>query len=117
MSSVTAVLLMTDLCDGDEPEEARLLDAINAFFGDVRGLRALTERAGGTKHPQALIFGGGVNYLDEAEWLAFLRAFPWHEHGCGWAQVAMQGEDNEGFGLVEVYRAHADDVAWTEDAR
>lgn len=114
MSSVTAVLLMTDLTDGGDAEEGRFLDAINTFFDDTPGLCALTAHTGGTKHPQALIFGGGMNYLNEAEFLAFLRAFPWEEHGCRWAQVAMQGEHDAGFGLVDAYRAPGVDAPWSE---
>lgn len=102
MSSVTATLVFTGLALDDHA----LLHALNAGLPDTTTgfLANLTPHAGGRKHPQALIFAAGFNYLDHAEFLAYLRRFPWADHDCGWAQVAMQGENNDGFVVMDIYR-------------
>ena len=111
MSSVTAVLVMT----GMPADDSDLLGALNVFFKGATTLKRLDEDMGGTKHPQVFIAGGGFNHLDEAGFLAFLRAFDWMEYDTGWAQVALHGEDSDGFGLVEVFRdPNGGTEAWHE---
>lgn len=115
MSHVTAVVLLVGLPlmgGDDDATEAALLAAVNAY-DRAPHLKWVTDHFGGTKHPQALIAGGGCNYLDEDGFVAHLRSVPWADYQVGFAQVAMQGEHNEGFALVEVYRAaNAESAGW-----
>lgn len=40
-------------------------------------LSLLTDHYGGTKHPQTIVIGGGMNYFDEDEFAAFVMSRPW----------------------------------------
>lgn len=109
MSVVTAVVLMTGLAD----HEQELLEAVNTFFAPDSPLVWVEDFFGGPKHPQTLVAGAAINYCDEAGFLVHLRALDWKQYDCGWAQVAIKGEHNDGFGLVDLWRAEHLDPAWT----
>jgi hypothetical protein len=85
MSSVTAVTLQVDSCeDFYAPENGDriipIVAQINQWLasnGYHRGLVRVEQHYGGTKHPQVLVYGAGLNHLCEDALAAFVLGLPW----------------------------------------
>lgn len=67
---------------------------------------------GGNKHLQVCMAIAAFNYLNHQDFINRIKRLPWKEWDCSFAQVMIQGEYNDGFGIVDIYRAEWSDPAW-----
>ena len=85
MSHVTAVTLQVDSCeDWAAPENGEgvipIIATINQWLARTDGhggLQSVEGNYGGCKHPQVLVYGAGLNYLDEDAFAAYVLQLPW----------------------------------------
>lgn len=75
MSVVSGVTLLTSVT-----EEKETFDAINNWLferGYIKGMAPVEDNYGGSKHPQQLAHGAGLNYLEEDAFADFVIGLPW----------------------------------------
>ena len=90
-----------------------LLAEVNAFF-ETPMLVDVGEHAGGNKCLQAYIAVGAVNYMDVPGFIEHCRSVVrWEWYCTDFAQLVIQDEHADGFGLVEVYRANERTKPWS----
>ena len=89
MSVVSGVTLICGLgetgsADPDvyDDDGTLLLKKLNAYLGSLEEHRSpefveLSDQYGGYKHPQHLVFGAGINYLDEDRFAKEILSWPW----------------------------------------
>ncbi len=109
MSFVTNVVLAY----GRTPDEAadhRLLSEVNALndagsLTHVEDARLPGRWFSNGKGLEVNLAVGAFNYLDLGRWVGAMREnvdFP--AYGCRFVQLMVQGEWNDGFGIIEVWR-------------
>lgn len=98
MSSVTTVILLTELLD----EDRKLADIHAAMArAGIRGeFRHLNKHFGGTKAPQMEVFGGAFNYLYTVHLIEALRSVDWEPGDV--VQLVINGEHDTGARLYDV---------------
>jgi hypothetical protein len=122
MSRITDVLVVI----GPNHVAERALPAINKFFEGFAeeddaglaerfaegqhlqpGLRIVPNHIpGGSKYMMCTLLAGGINYLNETKFLAYLRALPWkvwYGRGLPYVQALLHGEDDDGFRVVALF--------------
>lgn len=85
MSHVTGVTLQVDSCEDDNaPENGEdiiaLVARINRWLARNNkhsGLAPVVDHYGGCMHPQVLVYGAGLNYLDEDAFADYVLSLPW----------------------------------------
>lgn len=102
MSRVTSVLLSVSVVeDAFDPDYANpyALNAINDFLakhGKVPLARLDEGMIVDGKHPQAIVLGGGYNYLPVAEFLAIFDSFDTDDWAEPWSAVLIIDQEEIG---------------------
>jgi hypothetical protein len=116
MSYVTNTVLAFGLGDGPD-FGAHAVDAINDGFPEAGGgFRIVPDDAvGGTKALECNLATGAFNYVPVDDLISYLRRFSWEAFGIPWAQLMVCDQNDDGFGIAELYREPGSDVAaWYE---
>jgi len=102
MSMVTGLILVVDICDGEEYEyePSPFINKINAWLKkrEFGPLADQSNNASGTKHPQNCIFFGGYNYFPEDDFAKVFLSIAWEMPEN--AVLIMQPEE----GATRVFR-------------
>lgn len=93
MSVVTGIMLICSVAEENEPPiaevQAWLAERLNG-----QQLNDVSDHTGGSKHPQFLALGAGINYfLDDNEFAAFVLSREWRSPEN--VVLTMQPEDGE----------------------
>lgn len=112
MSIVSAITLLMS-CSEEEigPEHNRkivLAEQIKSWLTarDFPPLFRQDNHYGGTKHPQAFIFGGGYNWFPEDDFAEFVKKLPWESPRN--VVLVIQPEEGE----TRVYRPNTPDQGY-----
>jgi hypothetical protein len=81
MSVVSGITLICRLSESEDDEGTDLLIKLNTLLTtmghDGNKFSEVSRHYGGHKHPQCLIFGAGINYLNEDEFAEEVLLWDW----------------------------------------
>jgi cytolysin (calcineurin-like family phosphatase) len=102
MSVVSTVLLTFDLGAEDvnlEDHSSPLVDRVNEWLAarNKGRLNYLGDHFGGHKAPQAEVWGGAFNHLDDDAFTAYVHSLPWNEPRA--VLLLINGEYEDGFSV------------------